>query len=190
MPDRSFLSQQRFSPTSDDRLLTDVTSLELGAGGGLVGLAVARGCYTTKPVIITDQLPMLNLMRQNIALNSLESLVHAEILDWGAVLSPSITSHLPLSNPPADEKQRYPDVVLAADCVYFEPAFPLLLQTLDRLVGPKTICYFCFKKRRKADWRFVRDMKRKLDVRDVEYDAKEGDRREGVYLYEVRRRID
>ena len=26
-----------------------------------------------------------------------------------------------------------PDLILAADCVYFEPAFPLLVQTLSEL---------------------------------------------------------
>ncbi|KAG6897221.1 hypothetical protein C0992_003419 [Termitomyces sp. T32_za158] len=51
-----------------------------------------------------------------------------------------------------------PDLVLAADCVYFEPAFPLLVQTLCDLVDvagrkePEVL--FCYKKRRKADKRF------------------------------------
>ena len=44
------------------------------------------------------------------------------------------------------------DLVLAADCVYFEPAFPLLVYTLDALAmrdnGPEIL--FCYKKRRKV----------------------------------------
>ena len=44
-----------------------------------------------------------------------------------------------------------PDVILAADCVYFEPAFPLLLETMRELIGQETVCYFCFSKRMRAD---------------------------------------
>jgi protein N-lysine methyltransferase METTL21A len=50
------------------------------------------------------------------------------------------------------------------------------------------VCYFCFKKRRKADWRFIKDMKKHFEVRDSRYDDQEKDRREGIYLFEVRRR--
>ena len=45
------------------------------------------------------------------------------------------------------------DVVLAADCVYFEPAFPLLVQTLEGLAsqnGETPDFLFCYKKRRKV----------------------------------------
>lgn len=43
------------------------------------------------------------------------------------------------------------DVILAADCVYFEPAFPLLVQTLDDLaVRSDAEILFCYKKRRKV----------------------------------------
>lgn len=43
-----------------------------------------------------------------------------------------------------------PDVILAADCVYFEPAFPLLVETLDDLADQTTEILFCYKKRRKV----------------------------------------
>ncbi len=44
-----------------------------------------------------------------------------------------------------------PDLILAADCVYFEPAFPLLVQTLADLVPHRsTDVLFCYKKRRKV----------------------------------------
>jgi protein N-lysine methyltransferase METTL21A len=150
--------------------------VEIGAGGGLVGLAVALGCEIedgTK-VQITDQLPMLALMEKNIALNHLEDQVQALVYDWGT--------------PPPPKLYPHPDIVLAADCVYFEPAFPLLLETLDDLIGPKTICYFCFKKRRKADMRFIRDMMKKFGVRYIEYNGKESDQRDGIFLYEVTKR--
>jgi tRNA1(Val) A37 N6-methylase TrmN6 len=63
--------------------LTDfISSLEIGAGGGLVGLAVAIGCKVNSPVIITDQENMLPLMSQNVALNGLESRVVPLVLNW------------------------------------------------------------------------------------------------------------
>jgi len=151
--------------------------VEIGAGGGLVGLAVALGCATNRRILITDQKPMLALMEKNIRLNGLGEKVSAEIYDWG-------------TPPPACiSKNGHPDIVLAADCVYFEPAFPLLLQTLEELIGPETTCYFCFKKRRKADLRFIRDMMKKFLVQQVEYDGQGRDQRDGIFLYEVRQKL-
>lgn len=56
--------------------------LELGAGGGLVGLAVALGCQIEPPLYITDQECLLALMEQNIKLNQLQSIVKPLVLDW------------------------------------------------------------------------------------------------------------
>ena len=118
---------------------------------------------------------MLALMQRNIALNELDGRVEALVYDWG--------------NPPpaglSDTAANHPDVILAADCVYFEPAFPLLLRTLGELIGSKTTCYFCFKKRRKADMRFIRDMMKKFAVEFVEYGGREDDQRESIFLYQV-----
>lgn len=57
-------------------------SLELGAGGGLVGLAVAIGCAHDHSIYITDQENMFELMGKNIALNGLESRAKGLILNW------------------------------------------------------------------------------------------------------------
>ncbi|KAL4740147.1 putative methyltransferase-domain-containing protein [Aspergillus similis] len=161
------LRQHRFS-------LADKTILELGAGGGLVGLAVASGCEVGPPhIYITDQAPMLPLMESNIALNNLSRKVKAAILDWGATLS--------------DEIPRRPDVILAADCVYFEPAFPLLISTLRDLLGPDSVCYFCFKKRRRADLRFLKLAKKAFQVAEINDDPESGTyKRENINLYTIR----
>lgn len=66
---------------------------------------------------ITDQEPMIDLMKRNTELNGLAEKVKVELLNWGEPIPTSIA--------------RAPvDIILAADCVYFEPAFPLLEQTL------------------------------------------------------------
>ena len=87
-------------------------------------LAVALGCTLTTPLHMTDQLPMFELMKQNITLNGLDSKVSASIYDWGESVPVAIPQH--------------PDIILAADCVYFEPAFPLLQKTLQDLIGDST----------------------------------------------------
>ncbi|KAF2471657.1 uncharacterized protein BDR25DRAFT_222947 [Lindgomyces ingoldianus] len=143
--------------------------VELGAGGGLVGLAVALGCQTTTTIHITDQLPMFDLMKENISLNNLSSKVTAVIYDWGSPTPPTVPIH--------------PDVILAADCVYFEPAFPLLQQTLKHLIGERTICYFCFKKRRRADLQFMKAARKMFEVREVQDDLdREVYSRENIFL--------
>ncbi|KAF2625552.1 hypothetical protein BU25DRAFT_396916 [Macroventuria anomochaeta] len=136
--------------------LAGKTIVELGAGGGLVGLAVAVGCNVTEPLHITDQDEMFELMKKNIGLNDLSARVSASIYDWGQPTPSGLPQH--------------PDVILAADCVYFEPAFPLLQQTLKDIIGPNTVCYFCFKRRRRADLTFMKTAGKMFDVQEVDDD--------------------
>lgn len=57
-------------------------------------------------------------------------------------------------------------------------------------MGPDAVCYFCFKKRRRADMNFVKMARKVFDLRDVEDDAeKEIWGREGVHLYVVAQRL-
>lgn len=147
----------------------------MGAGGGLVGLAVARGCLVSpqSPIYITDQEPMLPLMENNIRLNNLSSIVMAAALNWGEPLPSDIPSH--------------PTIVLAADCVYFEPAFPLLISTLQKLLSPESVCYFCFKRRRRADFRFLKLARKVFDIDEIRHDPDvEASRRENLFLYSIR----
>jgi hypothetical protein len=52
---------------------------------------------------------------------------------------------------PIPEHLASPDIILAADCVYFEPAFPLLQETLKRLTEGRNVdVYMAYKKRRKV----------------------------------------
>lgn len=147
--------------------------MELGAGGGLVGLAIARGCDIGLPIHITDQEPMFPLMKENIQLNHLNSTVTASVLNWGEPLP----DHIPAK----------PDVILAADCVYFEPAFPLLVATLHDLLGPQSVCYFCYKRRRRADLRFMKMVKKAFKVEEVRDDPNaETYRRDNLFLYSIR----
>jgi len=131
---------------------TGRTILELGSGTGLVGLVAGK---VGGKVWITDQVPLLGIMQANIRLNQLDSSVIASELNWGETLPPEIPR---------------PDLILAADCVYFEPAFPLLVRTLSELATERTEILFCYKKRRKADKRFFTLLKKEFSWREVEDD--------------------
>ncbi|KAL8704906.1 MAG: hypothetical protein Q9201_001975 [Fulgogasparrea decipioides] len=144
--------------------------LELGAGSGLVGLALSLH-PTDQPshIYLTDLPPIFPLLEHNIALNNPQTPTSAHILEWGSPLLSTLPSN--------------PDILLAADCVYFEPAFPLLLQTMRELIRPETVCYFCFKKRRRADMGFVKMARKVFEVNDVVDDPdREVWGREGVHL--------
>ncbi|KAI0079721.1 S-adenosyl-L-methionine-dependent methyltransferase [Panus rudis PR-1116 ss-1] len=127
--------------------------LELGSGTGLVGLAAA---ILGASVWITDQAPLLEIMRRNVDMNNLGHSVKVMELNWG--------DPLPQDLPPFD-------LILAADCVYFEPAFPLLVKTLSDLAdaGEPEIL-FCYKKRRKADKRFFTMLKKHFTWDEVSDD--------------------
>jgi len=128
--------------------------VEVGSGTGLVGLVV--GAFRNADVWITDQAPLLQIMNYNVTLNNLESTVSVAELNWGM--------------PPPTNIPR-PNIILAADCVYFEPAFPLLVQTLDDLSDSATEILFCYKKRRKADKRFFSFLRKKFTWKEVTDDS-------------------
>jgi len=115
-------------------------------------------------------------MRQNVQLNSLSSTVTVAELNWGDPLPPSIPD-------------KY-DVILAADCVYFEPAFPLLVKTLTDLVPDKSVeVLFCYKKRRKADKRFFTLLKKEFTWAEVTDDVnRETYAREAISLLRLVRK--
>lgn len=83
-----------------------------------------------------------------------------------------------------------PDVILAAECVYFEPAFPLLMQTLKDLfeLNSDAVVYFCFKKRRRADMQFVKAAKKAFVVEEIFDEDRPVFQRESLFLFTFRRR--
>jgi hypothetical protein len=169
-------------------------SLELGAGGGLVGLGVAMGCKVDRPIYITDQENMIDLMRKNIRLNNLESRVKELVLNWYVTGRDFIrfSSNQRFRGDPLPQEvvQEKPNVILAADCVYFEPAFPLLLRTLEELLGlcEDVVIYFCFKKRRRADMQFIKNARKKFVVEEIDDQDRETFSREGLFLYTFKRK--
>ncbi|KAA8907838.1 putative methyltransferase-domain-containing protein [Sphaerosporella brunnea] len=131
--------------------------LELGAGGGLTSLGVAAGCdLKGSELFITDMEAMIELLHINVALNGLQdrSEIKIELLDWADPV-PEVIAQKPI------------DIIFAADCVYYEPAFPLLEKTLIDLVSENTVVYFCFKRRRRADLNFIKSIKKRVNMQEV-----------------------
>ena len=271
--------------------------LELGAGGGLVSLAVARGCQDIKHrILVTDQEEMFSLMEHNVRLNGVEDRAKAMVLNWyvfflfsffffpglhiisrplhfcpspssspppcvhflfppdavtpelcsgwlllatfsphhsscfsppdndgvpavsaprrkwamkhgmdglgwladktgqhgggGVALSLPPPSGLPIRGDelPQEVVESRPNVILAADCVYFEPAFPLLQKTMADLLAlcpEDATIYFCFKKRRRADMQFLKKAQKLFSVVEVADQARPVFSREGLFLYAI-----
>ncbi|EMR66305.1 putative nicotinamide n- protein [Eutypa lata UCREL1] len=115
---------------------------------------------------------MFSLMEHNIALNALGGRVNAAILNWGEPL-------------PREIVDLKPDIILAADCAYFEPAFPLLLATLSDLLTlcPSATIFFSFKKRRRADAQFFKKARKAFKVVEIEDEDRPVFSREGLFLY-------
>jgi len=93
---------------------------------------------------------------------------------------------------PAEIVQLQPNVILAAECVYFEPAFPLLQKTLCDLLAlsPAATVYFCFKKRRRADLQFVKRARKAFTVVEVVDDERSVFSRQGLFLYTFSSKVD
>lgn len=115
-------------------------------------------------------------MNQNIALNNLEKTVEAKVLDWGEEL-PEFLEGQPV------------DLVLAADCVYLESAFPLLEKTLIDLSNMDTKILMSYKKRRKADTRFFKAIKKHFTIVEIsDFEEHARFKRDGVTLMELHKK--
>ncbi|KAI8357333.1 putative methyltransferase-domain-containing protein [Choanephora cucurbitarum] len=160
----------------EGQLFKDQTVIEVGAGTGLVGIAIAKICSHVHQVIITDQLPMMDLMVENIQLNQLNSVVSPAILDWGTEITNSSLLNA--------------DVIIASDCIYLEVAFIPLFDTLLALTtNPNTIIYLSYRKRRKADKRFFQLARKKFVFETVEDDPRHAVySKVGLHLYVVKRK--
>lgn len=145
----------RYLDTINPGCFNDKRILELGAGTGLVGLVctLLNNCNSTSRVILTDLDYCLPIIDKNMNINipvELRHIVSVMELSWGKDLY-------------IDEKFDY---IFAADCVYLESTFDLLVDTLCVLcpVGSDTRVLLSSKKRRKADKRFLLKLRKHFDI--------------------------
>lgn len=122
----NLMASRQFRPFFQS-LLDRKSILELGAGVGLCGVLADR-LYAPQRVVLTDQLSHLELLRNNVALNSCGPRVEARELDWtspeslAAFCSPF-------------------DVILAMECVYKEALYGALLDAIARCSSRHTVTF-------------------------------------------------
>ena len=187
-----------------------------GLVGLVAGYLGARVCITDQAYVISfnhlidtlttcfffyaadSKSPLIPIMKRNILLNGLQSHVTAIELDWCVCylilkfIAPRFTRALfqfyliIVRAKPIPELPQPPDIVLAADCIYLEATFPLLVSTLVALVptppGRAPEVLLSYKKRRKADKRFFALLKTHFTwssvVRDFDNQDKEKEKKE------------
>lgn len=111
--------------------------LELGAGMGLSGMAMALlGC----DVAFTDIGDVLPLLRHNVSQNVSPAALKLKDAAWAAAeVGATLVTSLDWSDPSCYSDFQPPyDFILAADCVYSELAVPHLLATVLHMGGPRT----------------------------------------------------
>lgn len=139
-----------------------------------IGLKHTTSSRPTEIHLTDGHPPLLPLLQHNIDLNKPNfheaTSVVPNILSWGQPISPTI----PVP----------PDIVLAADCCYLESNVPLLVSTMEILMGRDTLCYFCYKKRRRADQIMILRLRKMFEVEEIKgkWD------KDGVFLYEIKKR--
>ncbi|KAK9475135.1 putative methyltransferase-domain-containing protein [Dipodascopsis tothii] len=106
-----------------------VRVLELGAGCGTAGLALARQAGRGSRVLLTDEAPAEALCRRNMALNAPAAAVDFAALEWAAAAA------APAGAPAAAVVDAAWDVVVACDCTYNPDSYGALAAVLARAAG-------------------------------------------------------
>ena len=103
--------------------------IELGAGIGLVGLYLSvLGC---SKVLLTDLPKAMDILQKNIDANERASTAVCLPLSWGNVQETEVALAALLGEGLDDDE--FPPLIVAADCVYWESLFELLVITLCKL---------------------------------------------------------
>ncbi|CAM9187585.1 unnamed protein product [Chrysoparadoxa australica] len=138
---------QELCPQKD---LSAMRVCELGAGVGLVGLFIAAmGAAET---LLTDLPSVIDQLEENIALNpAVASKVAAVPLSWGSSDWEAVAA-------------GGCDIVVCADCVYWEELFEPLKETLINLTQAGAVVLMAHMSRWKKDMRFFRSCGHKMTV--------------------------
>lgn len=96
----------------------DLNVLELGAGCGIVGIALSTTLRNPR-ILLTDLPEAVEILTHNLALLPLSKPAH-QVLDWSEPLPPNVQS------------TKW-DVVIVADCTYNPDVVPDLVATLRRV---------------------------------------------------------
>ena len=107
---------------------TSSAGVELGSGTGMCGCLIDK-LYQPKQIFITDQESHMELIRQNMMLNSSGKTVEARALDWTAKDYSSIFT------------AGSADVILAMECVYNASLYKALIRAILHLTHANSIIF-------------------------------------------------
>jgi predicted nicotinamide N-methyase len=129
--DSSFVLARYLEKSLPVHSLTDQSRiLELGAGLGLVGIAMAKLLPNAR-IVLTDKHERLKLLQYNVHAN--ESSAQVEGLDWDA-------------NNPDIEGQQW-DAVLISDCIWEPSLHDSLLHALEKVVNSSSTLIMAYEQR-------------------------------------------
>ncbi|KAJ3326145.1 hypothetical protein HDV06_000021 [Boothiomyces sp. JEL0866] len=145
--------------------------IELGAGTGLVGIALAAQ-LPNSTITITDKQSVVPLLKFNAELSKLSN-IKVELLDW--------------KDPPL--LQQY-DMVIMSDVHFWPSLYTPLVNTIDLLSGNDTLVVFSHECRNfDVEQKFYQKLSKKFKFKNVD----EGDqdpvyRSDDIYLFTAKRK--
>eukprot|EP01051_Picozoa_sp_SAG22_P012620 SAG22_NODE_1329_length_4710_cov_1.942095_3_plen_283_part_00 len=156
-----YLRAQNGTP---DCLLAGKHVLELGAGTGVLGMAVARFAKPPTSVVITDLPQVVPLLDLNLRLNGFpkDGPATAAPLAWGS----DDMAEQPLDQPCEGSAWT----VIMSDVVYEPTLFPLLIETLGKILPPPrgasspaaeaaAAAVMGYRRRNPDEWKFFRALR-------------------------------
>ncbi|CAK0843216.1 unnamed protein product [Prorocentrum cordatum] len=127
--------------------------LELGAGQGLVGMALAAAGVRVTCTDLSENMPLL---RENLRVNGLAEQVTLVDLDW----------RCPASRSRVAASHRF-DAVVAADCVFWPELFRPLLDCLAAVLSRGSTAYLALVHRQHTVETFLQMLKAEFEVQEL-----------------------
>ncbi|KAL3891239.1 hypothetical protein ACJMK2_003502 [Sinanodonta woodiana] len=161
------------------KLLKGLKVIELGSGTGAVGLMA--GSYGAD-VTMTDLPEFIPLIQLNIDTNKhlFVTKVTAAALPWGRL----------------QDIEENCDIILLADCIYYEDSLEPLVNTIDQLCSDRTTVYCSYEERSignnpEVERKFFKLVRQKFDVEEIPQDRHDPHFRSGdIHIMKFRKKCN
>ncbi|CAH0482692.1 unnamed protein product [Peronospora belbahrii] len=138
--------------------------VELGAGCGLTGLAVAQ-LQPTATVIFTDHDPgVLKVIEHNAGQQArTQAKCLTQSLRWGPEGDKEIKALETLQSGAADKNHQVTALIVGSDVIYAREVVPLLFWTVNRLLSPQGVFLMC------SSFGYDDETEQEIDIQSVKY---------------------
>ncbi|KAF9984791.1 Methyltransferase-like protein 21D [Modicella reniformis] len=193
---------------------TTVNVLELGAGTGIVGLAVARMLSAKNRmarIVLTDKDNVVLLLQRNVEKNRSNGVdIEARVLDWEAVSGIKVAASLPAADGARTQLESVSsssidpavtdnhelldtewDLVILSDCIWVPALYPPLIGTINTIIkSDRTELVIAFEKRSFAEeMEFFAMLGKTFRFSDIKPKDQDADyQSEDIYLFKCQRR--